>query len=168
MITPEQVLVRARSAIGHKTAYKLGHGGMRPDFPHPWDDLGCDCSGFASWCMGISRFVTPKHPLYGVFDGAWLETTKMFRDATAASPGAFITIPWDHASASDLLVYPDGPQGQGHVGVIGSSDEGRPMTVIHCSSGNFKRDGDAIQETPIAGFWHTRGAVVARCSLVVA
>ena len=167
-MTPDQVLTRARSAIGHKCAYRLGRGGMRPETLGPWDEIGCDCSGFVAWCLGISRFVTPKHPLYGVFDGAWLETTKIFRDATAASPGAFITIPWEHSSASDLLVYPDGPQGQGHIGVVGSSDEGRPMTVIHCSSGNFKTLGDAIQETPIAEFWHKRGAVVARCSLVVA
>jgi hypothetical protein len=118
--------------------------------------------------MGASRFVTPKHPLYGAFDGAWLETTKIFRDATAASPGAFITIPWEHASASDLLVYPDGVWGQGHIGVVGSVEDGRPASVIHCSSGNFKNFADAIQETPIADFWHKRNAVVARCSLVVA
>ena len=169
MISPDQVLVRARSALGHKCIYVLGAGGMRPDFPHPWTDtMGCDCSGFAAWCIGVSRYVSAKNPLVGVFDGEWLETTKIFRDATAASPGAFVQIPWEHASASDLLVYPDSPAGQGHIGVVGAVDEGRPMTVIHCSSSNWKKFGDAIQETPIAEFWHKHGAIVARCSLVVA
>jgi hypothetical protein len=36
----------------------------------------------------------------------------------------------------------------GHVGIVTEVREGKVTKVIHCSSGNFRRHGDAIKETP--------------------
>ena len=69
---------RARSAIGKKIAYKLGKGGYHPEDPSPSWFGESDCSGFVSWCLGISR---KKN--FG--DGhQWVSTSDIYRDATGA------------------------------------------------------------------------------------
>lgn len=170
-MTPEYAVGRARSAAGHGCLYGLGCGGMHPENGFPWNmDMHCDCSGFVSWALGVSRLVGPKHPLYGVFPGAWLETSAIHADASAASPGAFLSIPWEQARPSDLIVYPDYKEAQqrhqGHVGMVATVDDAGPLSIVHCSMGNWHEHGDAIVETPVAPFWRLREAVIARCVLV--
>ena len=174
-MTGDKVVSRARSATRQGAHYGLGSGGFKPDAPTPWEVTDpakrCDCSGFASWALGVSRFVKSGNPLFGALEGAWLETTAIYADATADSPGAFFSIPWESAAPGDLIVYPDhkdaaGIKREGHIAVVGHVGESGPNSIIHCSLGNANSLGDAIAETSVLPFWHERKAVVARCSLV--
>jgi len=45
------------------------------------------------------------------------------------------------------VVFPDANGHQGHIGIIVSA-----TNVIHCSSGNNKQFGNAIQSTPLTVF----------------
>lgn len=133
---------RAHSAVGHGCVYRLGHGGMKPYRTVPWDDeMFCDCSGFACWCLGLSRFQDP----------VWLDTSRIWSLAGAGND-IFTAADWKSAQAGDLLVYPDrtdtsGERQHGHVGLVVNSHQRGPLLVIHCSSGNWTRHSDAIQET---------------------
>lgn len=171
-MTPDHAVARARSAAGHGCKYWLGTGGMHPSDLYPWNkDMCCDCSGFVSWTLGLSRLVGPSSPLAGVFPGSWLETSAIYADATAPSPGAFLSIPWEQARPSDLLVYgdrkdADGSRHQGHVAMVSSIGPDGPEAIVHCSLGNWNQHGDAIRETAVEPFWRLRNAVVARCVVV--
>lgn len=156
-LTRDQVLERARKAIGQKTVYVLGQGGRDPRADHPGKN--CDCSGFAAWVMGVDRYL-PNAAIPGIAFGDWFETTALWKDAR--SPYGFVLeVPWAEALPGDLLVWPDGGGHQGHVGVCGSLGALGPETVIHCSMGNYRTHGDAIQETGALMFFH-RHALVAR------
>lgn len=167
-MTPDQVVARARGAIGRHTRYELGAGGMDPTRPSPGNALECcDCSGFAAWCLGVSR--KTDDPWYKEQNGGWLETTAIFHDC--ATPfGAFDGVEWAEARPSDLLVWGDrkddqGVVHQGHVGVVSEVDPSGPTLVVHCSHGNFVATGDAIQEThPL--IFQEHGARVARSKWV--
>ena len=54
-MTYDEILTRARSAIGHGITYHLGHGGLHPADALPSRDGQCDCSGFVAWVLGRSR-----------------------------------------------------------------------------------------------------------------
>lgn len=146
----EQAVLRARSAIGHGAIYVLGAGGKNPHAAEPWDipGMGCDCSGLAAWALGLSRFI-------------WLDTSRIY--AIARGERAFTEVKWTEARPGDLLVYPDRlgtdqKRHQGHVGLVSEASGTGPIMVVHCSSGNFQRHSDAIQETgPEA--WTARGIV---------
>ncbi len=133
----ERTLERARSAIGRSTAYRLGAGGMRPSAT-----LGrsSDCSGFVAWTIGIPRQLPPK-------TGAWLDTDCYWRGGSPVADGLFLRVDAETALPGDLYVYPDSGGRQGHIGVITGTQDGKPTRVIHCSSGNHRRSGDAVQET---------------------
>lgn len=153
------MLARARSAIGHGTLYKLGKGGFNPASPHPWNALGeCDCSGYAAWCLGVSRHT--EHPFYAHQNGGWLETSAIVADAHS-SFGMFEAIRWEQAQPGDLLVYGDSGGHQGHVGVVSEVNDSGPTAACHCSSGNARVRHDAIQETGVA-VWSLNGGIVAR------
>lgn len=155
------ILERARSAIGHGTVYALGRGrgGRDPLTPSPADKLRrCDCSGFAAWACGLDRY-QPASWLKQV-NGGWLSTNGIISDAMA-TPHAFfrrVAVP----ELGDLVVYGDrkvnGVTRQGHVGIVAEFPD---LRVVHCSSSNYKRTGDAIQETDGA-FFLARGAIFAR------
>lgn len=164
-MTPAAAIARARSAIGHRTAYRLGKGGMNPSSPVPWDASGgCDCSGFIAWVLGISRL--SDTPWYKKFNGGWIETTAIVRDARTPF-GFFDEVPWEEARPGMIVVYGDDNGHQGHVGMVTRFKRGGgPHRVIHCSSGNYKRTGDAIQETEPTAF--TRGhAIIARSAFII-
>lgn len=168
-MTNEDVVARARSAISKGCIYGLGKGGFHPEDPHPWNAVKeCDCSGFASWCLGVSRMIGPKHPWKGKVHFEWIETTNCFEDAAQGPDEAFTAVPWNAAQPGDLLVYGDRPatatskKRQGHVGVVASIGHGGPQTVVHCASSNKP---DAIQETECHLF-AARGAIVARLTLL--
>lgn len=143
-MTPEGIVDRARSCLGKGVTYGLGKGGMKPEAPHPWvgevvDGKSawlCDCSGFALWACGKSRYQPPL----------WYGTDMIVADAKNDG-GIFSMLAWELALPGDLLVFPGINGHHGHVGVVTSSWSEGPKLVIHCSAGNFRRFNDAIQET---------------------
>jgi cell wall-associated NlpC family hydrolase len=161
-LTRDAVVARARSATGKGTVYSLGEGGREPALPTPGHR--CDCSGFAAWCVGVDRYL-PNDDLKNLMPGeAWFETSTLARDAR--SPFGFVAeVPWLAALPGDLLVYPDRSGHQGHVGVVATVDHAGPLSVVHCSLGNFHHTNDAIRETPVELF-RLAGAIVARVAWV--
>lgn len=165
-MTGAQVVERARGAIGHGCVYVLGKGGIKPDALYPWPpgmpNLGCDCSGFVAWALGVSRWIEKWHPSYE--GGDWFETTAVLRDAQR--PYGFVNaIPWASAQPGDILVWGDANGKQGHIGIVTECDATGPSMVVHCSKGNWRKSGDAIQETDVSIFQHN-GAIAARVDWV--
>ena len=150
------VVTKALSAQGKHILYALGHGGWHPDDPLPTRDLGCDCTGFASWALGVCRQC--KDPAF-----PWYETTAIVHDALGDCRH-FDHVRWADAQPGDVLVYgdrkdKDGSRHQGHCGIVTAVDTSGPLKVCHCSKGASLAAGDAITETsPDA--WKTRGIVV--------
>ena len=101
MITVDNLLARARSAIGRGVKYRLGAGGMNPRGESPGNVANeCDCSGFVCWALGMSR--QTDHPLYVRFNGGWINTDAMVHDAQS-STGFFTRIP--EPRVGSIVVY---------------------------------------------------------------
>lgn len=149
----DDIVNRAKSAIGHGTLYRLGAGAPFTA-PHPWDEVGaCDCSGFVCWVLGLSRY-QPVLSFLKPLNGGWFSTDGMVCDSL--NPTGFFEPVSGAPLPGDLIVYPaawyakqvhraekrfgNGPR-IGHVGIV------TPTGVIHCSSGNFREHQDAIRET---------------------
>lgn len=163
-MTSHQAVTRARSMLGQKTAYVLGAGGRKPDALTPVTTItkkdgstatGCDCMGFVAWAWGFDRFQR-DYPIYG----GWINTDSMlgyWRDGKRELvAGFFETV--KEILPGDLLVYPsvdldrDGKRDRvGHVAMVTDASlyDGSygSLTVIHCASSHYKKQGDAIQET---------------------
>ena len=146
-----RVLERARQILGKKIKYDLGAGGMLPTMASPANlKNACDCSGFVSWCFGMSR--KTEHPLYVKFNGGWINTDAMVHDAKKQT-GFFRQL--SSPKVGCIVVFPGPPLRRiGHVGLVTEVDDtGTVATeVIHCSSGNFRNFGDAIRETSLGVF----------------
>ncbi|MBI5100307.1 MAG: CHAP domain-containing protein [Nitrospirae bacterium] len=145
-----EVISRARSVLGKGIKYRLGKGGLKALTISPANDVNeCDCSGYAAWCLGLSRMT--DNPVYQKFNGGWINTDAIVYDANTPV-GIFETL--ETPIPGCLIVYPgSSPKSVGHVGIVTeTSGEGEVIKVIHCSSGNYKRTGDAIQETGPAVF----------------
>ncbi len=138
----QQTMKRAKSALKHKTVYKLGKGGFDPSKPMTTQ---CDCSGFIAWAIGIPRELPPK-------SNKWLSTDQYWAGGKPVKAGLFKQKDLSEAAVGDLLVYPDSGGHQGHISVISAIKNNKPSLIIHCSSGNFKNFGDAIRETDPAIF----------------
>lgn len=163
------VVARAESAIGKGTKYKLGAGGMNPGAPSPAVGGGCDCSGFVSWCLGMSR--KTKEAFYVKYNGGWIETTAVATDI-ASSSGIFE--PLSHPIPGCVVVYgdykgADGKHHEGHIAIVtevnGQSGVAGVSKIVHCSVGN-DASGDAIQETPPKPFANNPKSVIGWCILV--
>jgi len=126
-----QTMNRALSALGRKTVYKLGKGGIDPTKPLTSQ---CDCSGFIAWAMGIPRELPPG-------SNKWLSTDEYWAEGRPVMTGMFSQIHFAEVRVGDLLVYPDEGGEQGHIALIIRVN---PLQIIHCSNGNFKHFGDAI------------------------
>lgn len=150
----DDIVAKARSAIGHGTLYRLGAGAPQSS-PHPWDETGaCDCSGFVCWVLGLSRYQSLLAFLRPL-NGGWLNTDGILCDAL--NPTGYFE-PAPAALPGDLIVYPSswfakkaglgrgGPR-IGHVGVVTGVD-----LVVHCSSGNYRSYQDSIRETNMGVF----------------
>lgn len=149
-MTPSALIARARSALGRKVVYRLGAGGMAPKSVGPeGSDGACDCSGYVAWALGISR--QTNDPFYLHVMGGWINTTAIVADAKDPS-GLFTRIA--NPKPGCLILYAAGSSGRanGHVGIVTTVIDNAPVQVIHCASGNFKRTGDAIQETHPGAF----------------
>ena len=157
-MTGLDVVARARSAVAGGCIYKLGKGGFRPTNLAPWDkQMQCDCSGFVSWALGVSR--KTDNPWYVAYNGGWFETSAIVRDALSTY-GVFTEVARYDALPGDVLVWGDSGGAQGHVGIVSG-----PTTIIHCSKGNYTTTGDAIRETATTIF-DSHKAIAARCAWV--
>lgn len=160
-------IARARSMVGRQIVYKLGAGGMKPDAETPANGAGeCDCSGFVSWGLGISRFVRGVPWYDAQHNGEWLNTDAIVRDAKSHY-GFFDEI--DKPEVGCLIVFPKSKASPsaGHVGIVSSVTPDGDLRVIHCSSGNYARFGHAIEETGANVFMRPDlGTIFARCALV--
>lgn len=166
-MTADQAIARARSAIGQSCSYLLGAGGMHPEADVPWGNPPeCDCTGFLAWCLGVSRKST--NPFYVEFDGGWISSEAIFRDC--ATPfGFFDGLGWTEAKPGDVLVFGNRTSGgvthHGHVGLVATAGKNGPLSVVHCSLGNWRKTGDAIQETG-PEVWAINMGRVARTALL--
>ncbi|MDP8257507.1 MAG: peptidoglycan-binding protein [Candidatus Alcyoniella australis] len=133
----ETTLQRAHGAVGQKTTYKPGKGGFDPAKALT---KSCDCSGFVAWAIGIPRELPPG-------SGHWMQTTSYWQGGGSAGSGLFERAQLGDAAAGDIVVYPDWGNHQGHMGLVSEVVDGLPTKVIHCSSGNYKRQGDAVAQT---------------------
>ncbi len=141
------IIQRARSAINRGIRYDLGGGGINPALQLPTNDNKCDCSGFVCWVLGLSR--KTNIPFYQKF-GGWIYTDSMTADINSPA-GIFekINVPEEGC----IVVYPSPQKGKvGHTGIVSQVVNGKMTKVIHCSSGNDGKYGDAIQETSPAVF----------------
>jgi LysM repeat protein len=150
-LLPQEIIVRARSAINKGTRYCLGFGGTKPSASLPYQagtckKTGitgnlCDCSGFVCWVLGLSRKTTI--PFYQKY-GGWIYTDSMEADVKS-NAGIFEKI--DVPEVGCIVVFGAGEK-IGHVGIVSEVAGGTMKKVIHCGSGNDAKYKDAIQETP--------------------
>lgn len=134
--------IRARSAIGRGTRYKLSKGGFHPFDALPTKDGHCDCSGFVAWAIGMDRW-QGRHTKPWSAQIPWIETTAIVQDAKGKQR-LFKQI--ERPVPGCIVVYGDRIGRQGHVGLVDSVRSATDFDVIHCSVGN-DRSGDAIQRT---------------------
>jgi cell wall-associated NlpC family hydrolase len=173
--TPDNV-IRAKRTLGHGCFYKLGTGGFKAARVLPWPDGNkpkCDCTGLVNWANEDDRLD--------------YNTDKIVREATANRkleegpvrpihpPGRYIKVVTGDVRPGDVVVYPSKfPKGKkripGHAGIMvtvvkypdsGNTVDFDKSTVIHCSSGNSRKYGDAIRITP-AGLFDTAKTIFAR------
>lgn len=140
-----EVLARARSNIPKKIKYRLGGGKLRAIGDSCADEQNsCDCSAFVCWSLGIDKHT--NHPLYIKFNEGWCNTDAIVNDIKN-STGFFkqISVP----EVGCVIVYPQNSGGHkiGHIGIVTEVINGKVTKVIHCSSGNYKKTGNAVMET---------------------
>jgi peptidoglycan hydrolase-like protein with peptidoglycan-binding domain len=133
----ERTLSRAQRVRGKGVRYKLGKGGFDPSKALSAE---CDCSGFVAWAIGIPRELPPG-------SARWLQTDSYWQGGGRAGEGLFDRVEEGASEPGDVIVYPDREGKQGHMGIVSAVSTGRVIRVIHCSSGNDRSFGDAIQET---------------------
>lgn len=135
--TPEQIVARARQALGHGTAYRLGAGGVYGASTADWRYKACDCSGFVSWVLQVQRFATWR------IGATWFETSRIWKDATGPHR-------WferlDDPEVGCIVVYPDRGERQGHMGIVTRVGSASDFDVVDCSLGSWRKYRDAVQE----------------------
>ena len=143
----EYLVNRALGMVDQGIRYKLGAGGMKPNLPTPAPKGLCDCTGFIAWCFGISR--KTNNPFYVKHMGGWFETSVIYLDV-GHTAGLFEQLQVPKPGA--IVVFGDKTAStgrkEGHSGLVTAVDtKGKVKHVVHCSSGNDNRAGDAIQVT---------------------
>jgi hypothetical protein len=140
---------RARSFTGRKTRYVLGAGGGDPNAPFP-EGGASDCTGYISKALFLRRDQRKKW-------GLWIESTEITRDAKCKKR-LFVAIPSPVSGC--VMAYPDSfikrlgrwfKQGEGHAAIVvdftlDASGRVEALSAIDCSSGSYRRHGDAIRE----------------------
>jgi len=170
-----EVLDRARSQIGKSIKYKMGRGVHKASGHTCADgDNQSDCSAFVCWALGVDKlgdypWLVPageeRDP-----EGEWYSTDNIVDDALHFDVGFFDRT--DEPRAGGVVVYPTRwktgkASPAGHCGIISAVDSsGRITKVIHCSSGNYRTAGDAVQETGPEVFSSNDSTVHAWCSSV--
>ena len=145
-------------------AYRLNEnsGGKNPNAPHPADwsgDIGwkrwtSDCVGTVVWGLGFDRYQKASFKVYG----GWINTDSMLQEAEKYRTWFEVI---DTPELACLVVTPgvfatNGARLKaGHVGLVSglpaewdteTPDYGA-LSVVHCSSGQYKKTGAAIAET---------------------
>lgn len=151
-------LYRARSAVSRGIKYRLGSGGFEPQDSLPTRNGYCDCSGFISWVIEISRFQADKDkPWSKVLP--WIETTAIYMDAVGTQR-LFKQIPSPIPGC--LAVYPDrkvlGVRHSGHVALV-SRVVKRCWFCIDCSASKSGRIVEAIREWDRQALFEGRGGI---------
>jgi len=138
-MTVEELIRRARSALGQGIRYELG-AGLDPDDPMPGGTAkACDCSGFVLWALR-----EPRRFGQGV-NAPWIDTSWMWNE-TEKRKTLFLTERTPRPGC--LVVYPDDViAAQGHVALVTEVEDGAVRRIIHCSSVNARLEGEAILET---------------------
>lgn len=163
------VVLRALTATNKGTKYGLGAGGTNPNAALPSINGKCDCSGFVSWCLNMSR--KTNEAFYVRLNGGWIETTAVSKDIGSSS-GIFE--PLDHPEPGCVVVYGDyrgndGRHHEGHIAAVTEVNGGRGVggidKIVHCSVSNDAA-GDAIQETDAHIFANNRNSVLGWCILI--
>ena len=151
-----RAVARARQHVG-TGRYGLGRGGRKPDAVTPFDRDGlCDCSGYASWALGLDRYQP------GAIGGDWISTDAIVRDATGPRR-MFRAVELIDARPGDLVVYGGRHVGGvrvriGHVGMVVEPGATWEATrVVHCHGGK----APAVSESS-AALWGRRVGIVAR------
>lgn len=123
-------VLRAYKAIGHDVIYKYGAQLNSNNSELPINNYKeCDCSGFISWVFKIKRI-----------------TTEYVYNAAINNSNSFVKI--NYPIVGCIVVYKANSERKfGHMGIVTEVSNGQITKVIHCSSSNYKRTGDAIQET---------------------
>lgn len=188
-MTVDELIKRATGEVGRNTIYALGKGRDWRSTPNVAKDREgkCDCSSFVCWCLGLSKFQpfewleSNLHPggEYGGWyntDGIWWdivkEPTGFFREMSTPRPGTIICYPASWVTRGHAWwITNDQRRGRlpkiGHVGIVVEADKntGAITKVVHCSNGNYRRTGDAIQVTGPAVF-NVPGVVYGWCDVV--
>lgn len=133
---------KARGWIGKNTVYKLGSS---------TPGRQCDCSGFTASVYGYKR---NDKSVLGPEDPAWHNTDSIAADALdnqdfylpLAQPeiGCFVVYPGIAKNGKRIRI--------GHIGIVTEvpdkwTGDFSTIKVVHCSGGNYRKTGDAIQET---------------------
>lgn len=184
LITVDDAIKRAKSMIGfvpkllenapidtkpQPIRYRLKggyNGGQSPYAAHPasWSygkrTPTCDCSGFIAWVLGYDRY--QPHAGLGV---KYLNTDNIILLAKSQKWFEILNKP----ELGCIIVYgkydKNGKTYVGHIGLItslpaewdkDSNDSWKDLLVTHCSSGNDKKFGGAIQETSALNIWGSR------------
>jgi hypothetical protein len=159
-LTEQELLDRARSQLGRGTVYRYGGGKIIPEGTDCRDELGgCDCSAFACWVFRMRKWQADELYWLKELNDGWYSTDGIWMDAMGNDSGSFGPAYTGNFFRCRLpivgcaVVYPSaavskkkGPR-IGHVGIITKVRSRNDYSIIHCSSSNFKRTGDAIQET---------------------
>ena len=130
---------KAYAATGKKTKYGMGHGGRDPTGKTLTETGKSDCSGFASYLIGVKRSDSKRKV-------SEIETTNIYNDARGAR-NMFVQV---DPAPGVFCVYPDRNGEQGHMGLVTKVSPTGGITGVDCGSGNYKRTGDAIQERSFA------------------
>lgn len=133
---------KARGWIGKNTVYKLSAS---------TPGKICDCSGMTAAAYGYKR---DDKSVLGPTDGSYHYTNSIVADALdngdfyellpAPEIGCFVVYPGITKAGKRIRI--------GHIGIVTDvpdkwAGDFSTIKVVHCSSGNYKKTGDAIQET---------------------
>jgi len=167
VLTVDELIARARTAANTGTKYALGGG--KTTGADPRDERGqCDCSAFVCWCLDIRKH-QPSLAWLQPVNGGWYNTDGIWWDATKEQTGHFAAI--DKPLTGAIIVFPGrglskvGPK-IGHVGIVTNVAADGTLSVLHCSSGNFRRTGDAILETSAGVFSQSATALAWAANVV--
>lgn len=138
--------------VTKRVQYRLGQGGFHPEDPWPTRSGGCDCSGWCSYAMGLSRKPKISRPW-------WIETTNVYRDATKKQK---VFVKLDAPQAGCFVVYPDyesnGRHREGHIALVVGVVNGR-IIVVDCAPSNDRRVGYAIARRDATVLFASKNAI---------
>lgn len=128
-------VARASSARTMKIRYRLGEGGFNPKSKSPASLFGyCDCTGFVSWVIGLSR--KPKKGRRW-----WISTSDIVRDACGPEK-VFVRL--SRPIKGCIAVYGDSGGHEGHAAIVTRVYPTGSIFVVDCSksrNGVVERSG---------------------------